>query len=109
MIRAAALSLFLLTGCGRLLPEQQSDPGTMMEVAKHSVEIAGLKAEVARLKEQQEQSDRLLSKTADLAQATSSAHDGLRQTVNKNVDIDNKRNDATQERINMLAKRVYGE
>lgn len=94
MVRAAAIVLLLATAaCDDLPASKNSDRimDVMAANARQDMEIVELRAEVRRLKEENENLRTLLDATSALASATSEAHEGLRNTVNSNVDIDNKR------------------
>lgn len=107
MVRAAALAFLLLAGCDQLEKKDGDAVSLAFKSGEQDVKIAQLQAELDRLKDEQAAQARMISATSNLAEADSDSITSLRDTLNKNVEIDNKRHSNLVDHVAALERSVY--
>jgi hypothetical protein len=88
MTKSVALALLLLAGCDDM--QKRSDTTDLaLRSGTQSAEIEHLKTELNEIKAEQNRQSAYLQVTAELAQATSAAHESLRDSFSKGAQWDN--------------------
>lgn len=101
-----ALAVLFLAGCDQL--QKKDDVQLAIKTGEQQAEIAQLRIELERLEDEQRSQANLLQATSSAQSATYDSLESLRATVNKNVGIDNKRNNDLTDHVEALERRVYG-
>lgn len=106
MVRAAALALFLLSGCDRL-PQSDAERRSVYADVNAGIalkQIDDQRKEIAELKDQAARDRRYLEAVAASLDEARDNHTRLRKTFNDNVDIGNKRDAAQEKDIDWLMR-----